>query len=134
MILWARAVLVGLMGGICTVGLLTRTSGELQPVVAFNVSGALQVPGLIVIGLLIGLSTTDLRRGALAYALALAVAGSIHTLLYAVPGLDTVNYTAARFNNGLSSSLFVFLFGGLFLLVGQGIAAAINIYARGRYD
>jgi hypothetical protein len=130
LILWARAVLAGLMGGICVAGLLTSTSGELQPLVAF----AIQLPGLIVIGLLVGLTAPDLNRAALAYGLTIAVAASLHILLYAIPGLDTINYTTARFNNGFSTSLFVILFGGIFLLIGQGIAVVINIYGRGIYD
>jgi hypothetical protein len=102
--------------------------------VAFELPGVLQLPGLIVLGLLVGLAIPNLGRAALSFGLAIVVAASLHILLYAVPGLDTLNYTTARFNNGFSTSLFVILFGGIFILMGQGIAALINIFGRGMYD
>ncbi len=134
MILWLRAILAGLMGGICAAAVLTSTSGELQSLVAFDIPGLLQIPGLILVGLLVGLVTPDLGRGAAAYLTALLLAAPLHVLLYALPGFETANYTTARFNNGFSTSLFVFLIGGIFLLVGQGAAIAINVFVRGIYD
>ncbi len=134
MIGWFKAVLVGIMGGISAAGVLTATSGELEPLFAFGVPGVLQIPALIVIGLLIGLALPDLGQTGLAFLLTITLAATIHVTLYAVPGFDGQNYTASRFNNGLTSSLFVLIFGGVFVLMGQAIAIGINVYVRGLHD
>jgi hypothetical protein len=131
---WLRAIAAGILGGLCVAWLLTSTSGELEALVAIDVPRFLQIPGLIVIGLLIGLAVPVIGQGAVAYVTALLVAATAHMLLYAIPGLDMANYTTARFNNGFSTSLFVLVFGGIFLLIGHGAAVGLNVYARGLYD
>ncbi|HLT20187.1 MAG TPA: hypothetical protein VKZ96_12070 [Thermomicrobiales bacterium] len=134
MIGWLRAVLTGILGGLCVAWLLTSTSGDLDGLVAFDVPRVLQIPGLILIGLLIGIAVPVIGEGAVAYATALLVAATVHVMLYAVPGLNMANYTNARFNNGFSTSLFVLMFGGIFLMIGHGAAIGLNVYARGLYD
>lgn len=131
---WAVGVLAGVMGAISATGLLTSTSGDLEALVAWDLPNGLQIPGLIVIGLLLGLALRDLGRNALAYGLTCILGASIHTTLYALPGFDTANYTAGRLNNGLTTSLFVLVFAGIFVLVGQGLAFGINAYGRNLHD
>ena len=131
---WVRAIYVGVLAGISSVAILTSTSGELEPLVAWDFANIWQIPGLIVVGVLVGIAVTDLRRGTAAYLLNVAVSASLHILLLAMPGLDSDNYTVSRFNNGFTTSIFVLVFVGVFGLVGQAIAIAFNIFVRGIFD
>lgn len=131
---WLQAVAVGVMAGISSLAILTSTSGDLEPLVAWNLPAALQIPGLIAVGLLVGLAVTNFTKGAVAYALNCVTSSTLHVTLYALPGLEVANYTVSRFNNGFTTSLFILMFVGVFGLIGQGIALGVNVYGRGILD
>ncbi len=128
---WARAVIAGVFAGLASLAVLTSTSGELEALVAFDIPTSLQIPALMVIGFLTGLAVTDLARSATAYGVNCLTSSMLHIVLYALPGLTTANYTVSRFNNGFTTSFFVLMMVGVFALMGQGAALAVNVYGRG---
>lgn len=133
-LLWVRAIVIGLFAGISSLAVLTSTSGELEPLVAWNIATGLQIPALILIGFLTGLAVTDLARSAAAYGVNCVSSSLLHVVLYAVPGLELANYTVSRFNNGFTTSFFVLMMVAVFGLIGQGAALAVNVYVRGILD
>jgi hypothetical protein len=127
---WLRAVIVGVMAGVTSLAILTSTSGDLEPLVAWDMPAALQIPALICVGVLVGLAVTNFTQGAVAYGLNCLTSSTLHVVLYALPGLDVANYTVSRFNNGFTTSFFILMFVGVFGLIGQGIALGVNVYGR----
>lgn len=127
---WIFAVVVGVLGCVSVVGITISTAGDLEPLVAVPIAGALQLPGYVLIGILLGLALRQLGPTAIAYAISVVGGASLHTALLAVPGFDAANYTAARFNNGLVDSLFVLIVAGIFVLIGAGLAFGFNVYVR----
>ena len=131
---WIQAIAAGIMAGVASLAILTSTSGDLEPLVAWDIPKMAQIPGLIAVGFLLGLSVTNFARGAVAYGLNCLTSTTVHIILYAVPGFDLANYTVSRFNNGFTTSVFILLFVGVFGLIGQGLALGVNVYVRGILD
>lgn len=127
---WLLVALVGLLGCICVVGLTISTAGDLEPLVAIPIASVLQLPGYVLIGLLMGLALRNLGPTTIAYGVAVIGGASLHTALLAVPGFEGANYSAARFNNGLVDSLYVLIVAGIFVLIGAALAFAFNVYVR----
>ena len=131
---WIRAVAVGLMAGVASLAVLTSTSGDLAPLVPWDMPSVVQIPALIAIGLLVGLSVTNFAKGAVAYGLNCITSSFLHIILHALPGFDLANYTVSRFNNGFTTSFFILMMVGVFGLIGQGLALAVNVYVLGVLD
>ncbi|MFW6075659.1 MAG: hypothetical protein ACOC9Y_08690 [Chloroflexota bacterium] len=127
---YVEATLVGVLAALGCVGLVLSTSGELQALAPLRFPESLLFPGLTVIGLLASFGLRAFTKVAIAYILIVVLSPSIYTAVLAVPGFDPGNYSVARFNNGLTESVFVLIATGIFVLIGMSIASAVNVYLR----
>lgn len=110
-----RTALAIVLASVAAAGLLVSTSSDLDGLTPFPIDDALLLPGLVLIGLLLGLAIGDAGRSAVA----LVIAGTLGTLLYAaavaapgreVPGVRTTLIDRAT-SYGLLALMLIVLFG-----------------------
>lgn len=127
---YALGALVGLLAGIAIAGVIASTSGEIDSLAPIQMSGSLQLPALMLIGLLAGFAARDFMRAIIALVVATAVGTLLFGWMLAVPGFDPDNYTVSRLNNAFSQGLYALLVPSTFVLVGMAVALAVNVWGR----
>lgn len=127
---YAFGALVGLLAGIAIAGVIASTSGEIDSLAPIQMSGSLQLPALMLIGLLAGFAARDFMRAIIALVVATAVGTLLFGWMLAVPGFDPGNYTVSRLNNAFSQGLYALLVSSTFVLVGMAVALAVNVWGR----
>jgi hypothetical protein len=127
---YAFGLLVGLLAGIAVAGIIASTSGEIDALAPIELSGSLQLPALMLIGLLAGFAARDFICAIIALVVATVVGTLLFGLMLAVPGFDLDNYTVSRLNNAFSQGLYALLVSSTFVLVGMAAALAVNVWVR----
>lgn len=122
--------LVGLLAGIAIAGVVSSTSGEIDELAPIQFSASLQLPSLVLIGLLAGFAARDFARSIVALIVAVAVGTLLFGTMMAMPGFDPENYTVTRLNNAFTQGLYALLVSSTFVLVGMAVALAVNVWVR----
>jgi hypothetical protein len=127
---YGYGALVGLLAGLAIAGVIASTSGEIDALAPIPISGSLQLPALMLIGLLAGFAARDFGRSIVALGVSIVVGTLLFGCMLAVPGFDPDNYTVSRLNNAFSQGLYALLVSSTFVLVGIAAALAVNVWAR----
>jgi hypothetical protein len=125
-----RAIGVCVLGTIAMAGLIASTTEDLKALTVVGVPGALQLPGIILIGLLMGLS---LRSAAAATIVLLctAIAGAImQGMAIALAGFEIEQASVYLINRGTVQGFFALLLIFFIGMVGVVAAMLINVFAR----
>lgn len=127
---YAYGLLVGLLAGVAVAGVIASTSGEIDSLAPIKVPDSLQLPALMLVGLLAGFAARNFTRTLIALVVATVVGTLLFGWMLAVPGFDLDNYTVSRLNNAFSQGLYALLVSSTFVLVGMAVALAVNVWVR----
>ncbi len=125
-----RSVLVCVLGTVAMAGLVASTTEDLRALTLVAVPGALQLPGIVLVGLLCGFA---FRSGAAATIglLVIAICGSfLAALAIALPAFEIeaarVFLTNRATVQGFFALLLIFCFG----MIGVVAAMLVNVFVR----
>lgn len=127
-----RTALVCVLGTIAMAGLVASTTEDLGALTVVPVANVLQLPGLILIGLLIGLSLRSAAAATIAL-LVIAVLGAImQGLAIALAGFEVDAAAVHLMNRGIVQGFFALLLIFFFGMVGIVAAMLVNVFGRRR--
>lgn len=118
------------MGAIAAAGLFASTTEDLGNLVPVSVHFDLQLPGLVVIGLLCAFALRDITRTAIAFGIVSIGGALLYGLAIASAGLEVERAAVRLMNRGLIQGMAALLIIAVFVLVGMAIAVAINVFVR----
>src|SRR5690606_10730 len=127
-----RTVLVCVLGTVAMAGLVASTTEDLGPLTVVRVPTDLQLPGLIFIGLLIGLSMRSAAAATVGL-VAIAVVGALmQGLAIALAGFEIEAASVNLINRGTVQGFFALLLIFFFGMVGIVLAMLVNVFGRQR--
>lgn len=123
-------VLVFVLGTIAMAGLVASTTEDLRTLTVVQIPGALQIPGIILIGFVIAMS---LRSAAAACASLVGIAimgGLLQWLAIALGAFEIEAASTYLINRGMVQGFYALLLILFIGMVGVSAALLINVFAR----
>jgi len=125
-----RTICVCVLGTIAMAGLVASTTEDLKTLTIVGIPGVLQLPGIILIGLLIGLSLRSAAAATIVLLVA-AIAGAImQGMAIALAGFEIERASVYLINRGTVQGFFALLLIFFIGMVGVVSAMLINVFAR----
>jgi hypothetical protein len=115
---WAIAVVSTLLAAVAGAGLFAASTADLQPYAPLAIGSIWLVPGLIAIGVLVGLANTEGLWAAGSMAAAAGVAAFLYGSAIAAPGMRVEPIRTTLINNGTVQGLVAFLLILIFGMIG----------------
>jgi hypothetical protein len=122
-----------LLASVCSAGLVAATSSDLAPFAPVRLSGALLIPGLMLVGALLAVAINDAVRAAAGLALAALLGASLYGFALSAPGFKVHAVQVQLINRGTTQGLVVFMLTLLFGLAGM-MAAFLAAMLLGKAD
>lgn len=130
MIRHARTLAVVVLGTIAMAGMVASTTEDLGPLVAVQIPGWMQIPGIILIGFLVGVALRSAASAMLSL-LVIAILGAIlQGLAIALPGFEIERASTYLINRGTVQGFFALILIFFIGMVGVVAALLINVFAR----
>lgn len=124
------SLLVVVLGTIAMAGMVASTTEDLGPLAIVQVPGWMQLPGIIVIGFLIGMTLRS-AAAAMVSLLVIAVLGAVlQGMAIALPGLEIERASTHLLNRGTVQGFFALILIFFIGMVGVVAALLMNVFAR----
>lgn len=125
-----QAITVCILGTLAMAGLIASTTEDLGPLTAVDVPNVLQIPGLILIGLLIGLSLRSAAASVIAL-LVISICGALmQGLAIAWAGFEVEAASVYLINRGTVQGFFALLLIFFIGMAGVVLAMLTNVFWR----
>ena len=111
-------------------GLMASTTGDLGPLTAVAVPGWMQVPGMIVVGFLLGLASRSAGPAIIALLVASVVAAVLQGAAIALPGNEIERAATHLVNRGTVQGFYTLIVSVFIGLVGVVVALLLNVFVR----
>jgi hypothetical protein len=115
---WPLTVLVVVLAAVANAGLIASTSEDLAGFTPVAVSDFWLIPGLILLGALLGLAVGDTGRSAVALVAVAMLGATIYGLAIAAPGFRVEGVRVTLIDRGTTYGLFALMLIALFGLSG----------------
>ena len=125
-----ETILVVVFGTLAMTGMVASTTEDLGPLTLLQVPGWVQIPGIVLIGFLVGFAV----RSAAATMIALLVIAILSALLQgfaiALPGFEIERASTHLINRGTVQGFFALILIFFIGMVGVVAAMMVNVFAR----
>ncbi|CAN5775133.1 hypothetical protein BH20CHL1_BH20CHL1_00220 [soil metagenome] len=125
-----RTVLVCVFGTIAMAGLIASTTEDLRALTLVAIPGALQLPGIILIGMLCGFAVRSAAAATIAL-VAIAIGGAfLSGLSIAFAGFQSESAYVFLLNRGTVQGFFALILIFCFGMIGVVMAMLMNVFVR----
>lgn len=125
-----RTVLVCLFGTIAMAGLVVSTTEDLRALTLVAIPGVLQLPGLVLIGMLCGFALRSAAAATIALVVIALGGAFLSGLAIAFPAFEIEAASVFLINRGTVQGFFALLLIFCFGMIGVVVAMLINVFAR----
>jgi hypothetical protein len=125
-----RTVAVCIFGTVAMAGMVASTTEDLRSLTVVGIPGAFQIPGIILIGLLIGLSLRSAAAASIVLLFAAIVGGIMQGMAIALAGFEIEQASVYLINRGTVQGFFALLLIFFIGMVGVVAAMLVNVFAR----
>jgi hypothetical protein len=125
-----REWMATVLGTIAAAGLCASATSDLQYLTVIYISGALAIPGFILLGALVTLAINDAIRSAVALAIMSVAGATIFGLAIAAPGLRVEGVRVTLIDRGTTYGLLGMLMIAIFGLCGMVLVWVFNSLIR----
>lgn len=129
---WPLTIFAVLLAAIANAGLVASTSEDLQGLTPIAISDVWLIPGIVLLGALLGLIIGDTARGAVGIVVVALLAATMYGLAIAAPGLKVEGVRVTLIDRGTTYGLFALMLIALFGLAGIVISWLIESFVGGR--
>lgn len=125
-----RTIGVCVLGTVAMAGMVASTTEDLKSLTVVGIPGALQLPGIILIGLLIGLSLRSAAAATIVLLFSALAGGIMQGMAIALAGFEIEQASVYLINRGTVQGFFALLLIFFIGMVGVVTAMLINVFAR----
>ena len=125
---WPMTVIIVIVAAFANAGLIASTSEDLSGFTPVAISDVWLIPGIILLGALLGLAIGDTGRGAVSLVVVAILGATFYGLAIAAPGFRVEGVRVTLIDRGTTYGLFALMLIALFGLSGVVIAWLIESF------
>jgi hypothetical protein len=128
---WPITILAVMFAAIANAGLVASTLEDLKGLTPLSISGVWLIPGIILLGTLLGVAIGDTARGAVALVVVALLSATLYGLAIAAPGFSVEGVQVTLIDRGTTAGLLAMMLIALFGLPGIVIAWLVETLVGG---
>lgn len=129
---WPITIVAVILAAIANAGLIASTSEDLAGLTPFAIGDVWLIPGIVVLGMLLGLTIGDTGRSAVALVVVALIGSTMYGLAIAAPGVRVEGVRITLIDRGTTYGLFALMLIALFGLSGIVLAWLIESFVGNR--